>query len=106
GGKDLLEGGAGKDLLDGGSNSDTASYAHATSGVTVNLSIATAQNVGGGQGIDTLASIENLIGSDFGDRLTGGGTNNTLQGGAGDDVLVGGAGKDVLDGGLGTDTVS
>jgi Ca2+-binding RTX toxin-like protein len=73
-----------------------------------------AQDTGGG-GVDTLSSIENLIGSDFDDRLTGGDAanvlrglagNDTLLGGDGDDILIGGGGRDALDGGDGFDFVS
>jgi serralysin len=95
-GNDTLEGGAGNDTLNGGGGLDTASYAHATSGVTVNLGIATAQAIGGGQGSDTLTSIENLTGSAYGDTLTGNSGNNVLTGGGGADNLNGGAGADTF----------
>ncbi|MCP3656660.1 MAG: hypothetical protein GY766_17475, partial [Herbaspirillum sp.] len=52
---------------------------------------------------DVLSNIENVIGSDHDDALTGGDAANILDGGAGDDVLEGGAGDDVLIGGLGDD---
>ncbi len=104
-GNDLLIGGLGNDLLDGGAGIDTASYASATSGVTVNLSIGGAQNTVGA-GTDTLVAIENLIGSDFNDTLTGDGNANVLQGGLGNDTLNGGGGDDVLIGGRGDDTLT
>jgi Ca2+-binding RTX toxin-like protein len=103
-GNDTLIGSTGNDKLDGGAGTDTASYSGATSGVTVNLSIATAQAVGGGQGSDTLTSIENLIGSSYADKLTGNSGNNILTSGAGNDTLSGGAGADHLAGGAGNDT--
>ncbi|SEJ26198.1 Hemolysin-type calcium-binding repeat-containing protein [Sphingobium sp. AP50] len=92
-GADILNGGAGNDILDGGNHTDTATYVDATSGVTVNLSVTTAQNTGGA-GTDTLISIEKLIGSAFNDKLTGDDGNNTLDGGAGADTLAGGLGDD------------
>ena len=49
---------------------DTASYVGAVAGVTVALATAAAQNTGG-DGTDTLSSIENLIGSSFADTLSG-----------------------------------
>jgi Ca2+-binding RTX toxin-like protein len=55
--------------------------------VTVDLSIATAQATGG-SGSDTLISIENLIGSQYSDRLTGNSGANRLEGGAGSDSLA------------------
>jgi len=105
-GNDTLIGGAGNDILNGGNGTDTASYANATSGVTVNLSLTSAQAVGGGEGSDTLTSIENLVGSSYADTLTGNSGANVLAGGAGNDILNGGAGNDVLIGGTGNNTLN
>ena len=52
---------------------------------------------------DTLISIENVQGSNFGDRLEGTDGQNWLYGNGGDDVLSGRDGIDVLSGGLGAD---
>ena len=104
-GNDILVGGSGNDALNGGAGIDTASYIDATSAVTVSLAAASAQNTGGA-GTDTLNSIENLIGSSYGDTLTGNNSNNLLIGGAGNDTLVGNGGDDILIGGLGADTMS
>ncbi len=95
-GNDLLIGGAGNDRIDGGAGRDTASYrgAIAIGSVTVNLLTGTSS---GAQGVDTLVRIDNLIGSDFDDVLTGD---------KGVNQIAGGAGNDSLDGGLGIDTVS
>ncbi|WP_460321229.1 retention module-containing protein [Pseudomonas ogarae] len=104
-GDDLLYSGAGNDLLDGGTGNDTASYAHATAGVTVNLGLLAAQNTLGA-GTDTLAGIENLMGSNFNDTLIGDGASNRINGGLGHDVLNGGGGDDLLIGGLGNNTLT
>ncbi|KJH87022.1 type I secretion target, partial [Pseudomonas fluorescens] len=104
-GNDLLYSGTGNDLLDGGTGNDTASYAHATAGVTVNLGLLAAQNTLGA-GIDTLAGIENLVGSNFNDTLTGDSAGNRIDGGLGHDVLNGGGGDDLLIGGLGNNTLT
>lgn len=106
-GDDTLEGGRGADVLRGGEGIDTASYAHAESGVIVYLdaSEAGAQMTGEAAG-DQLDSIENLIGSRFEDRLVGDSGANRLEGGAGNDVLIGGRGADTLVGGEGSDTAS
>ncbi|AEV61535.1 retention module-containing protein [Pseudomonas ogarae] len=104
-GDDLLYSGAGNDLLDGGTGNDTASYAHATTGVTVNLGLLAAQNTLGA-GTDTLAGIENLMGSNFNDTLIGDGASNRINGGLGHDVLNGGGGDDLLIGGLGNNTLT
>ncbi|MCP1489694.1 VCBS repeat-containing protein [Pseudomonas fluorescens] len=104
-GNDLLYSGPGNDLLDGGTGSDTASYAHATAGVTVNLGLLGAQNTLGA-GTDTLTGIENLIGSNFNDTLTGDNNNNVINGGLGNDILNGGGGDDLLIGGMGNNTMT
>jgi Ca2+-binding RTX toxin-like protein len=103
-GDDLLIGGLGADSLDGGAGIDTASYASATSGVAVNLTLVGAQNTLSA-GADTLTNIENVTGSAFGDTLTGDGGNNILSGGAGVDTLIGGLGDDTLIGGDNTDFI-
>ncbi|WP_166359804.1 retention module-containing protein [Pseudomonas akapageensis] len=105
GGNDLLIGGAGNDLLDGGDGNDTASYASADAPVTVNLALTGQQNTVGA-GLDTLLSIENLIGSNFNDTLTGDDHNNVIYGGLGNDMLNGGGGDDLLIGGLGDNTLT
>ncbi|HEX5624146.1 MAG TPA: VCBS domain-containing protein, partial [Sulfuricurvum sp.] len=97
---DTLMGGAGNDTLIGGTETDTASYINASSGVMVNLAAGTAT---GGDGSDTLADIENVIGSNYNDNITGNGDANVLSGGLGNDTLNGGAGNDTLSGGAGND---
>ncbi|CAK16632.1 retention module-containing protein [Pseudomonas entomophila] len=107
-GNDLLIAGPGNDLLDGGPGSDTVSFAKAGAGVVVDLGHAGAQNTVGA-GVDTLTSIENLIGSEYNDTLIGNGGDNVLTGGAGDDTLTGGGGNDTFvwqKGDSGHDTVT
>ena len=112
-GADTLEGLEGADILDGGNGSNTASYASAAVivgaggallGVTASLSAAES-NTGDAQG-DVYLNIQNLLGSNYNDTLTGDGGDNTLTGGAGNDVLEGLAGADELKGGTGIDTAS
>jgi trimeric autotransporter adhesin len=107
-GNDILEGRAGADTLVGGNGNDTASYQNSSSQVTVNLSLATAQQSTGDAQGDILNTIENLRGSNsvFGDVLTGSATNNLIQGLAGDDIIDGGAGDDKLEGGAGNDKLT
>ena len=102
-GDDTLEGRAGDDILDGGAGFDLVSYANATTGVQVGLGWTTQQNTGAG--LDQLISIEGIIGSAYGDRLTGGSGADRLSGGGGDDWFMGGDGDDMIDGGDGADTV-
>ena len=105
GGNDTIYGGAGNDLMDGGAGTDTLTYNGGSTGVTVNLSITTAQNTGGA-GIDTIMAFENLTGTYANDTLTGDAGNNVINGGNGWDVIEGGLGDDTLIGGGGTDTLS
>ena len=99
-GDDTLSGGAGNDTLNGGSGIDTADFSAAASGARAQLNGAIAANDGDG-GLDTLVSIENLIGSDFNDLLIGSNGNNILSGGLGADTLLGLDGNDTLIGGAG-----
>lgn len=90
-GNDTLVGGNGDDTLEGDAGVDTATYLEAEAGVNVNL--LTGKAIGKG-GSDTLRSIENVVGSDFGDQITGDGGSNTLNGAAGADTMAGGDGGD------------
>ncbi|MCI8211642.1 hypothetical protein AUC61_19105 [Pseudomonas sp. S25] len=102
-GNDILFSEAGNEVLDGGAGNNTASYALAESGVTVSTAQLGPQNTGGA-GTDTLINIQNLIGSDYDDHLSGDYEANIINGGAGNDVLTGGLGNDTLTGGAGHDT--
>jgi uncharacterized delta-60 repeat protein len=90
----VLYAGNGSNVLDGGLGNDTASYAYATTGVTVSLSTTQAQDTEG-SGVDTLRNIENLAGSRYDDNLLGNQDNNTLNGSTGADFMVGGNGSDI-----------
>ncbi len=99
-----LYAGAGNNTLDGSTGTDTVSYVYAAAGVTVSLATLLAQTTGG-SGSDKLIGIENLVGSNFNDRLTGNSGANSLSGGAGNDILSGGLGNDTLTGGAGSDII-
>lgn len=105
-GNDTLLGGTGGDKLLGGSGVDTASYLLATAGVTASLANA-AINTGEAIG-DTYSSIENLLGSVFGDKLTGNTGANRINGYKGNDTLTGGSAADifVFASGYGRDTIT
>ena len=103
GGNDAIQGGAGADWINGGTGNDTATYGDSAVGVTVSL--ATHEGFGGTAEGDELYSVENLEGSEHGDRLYGDGVSNALSGLDGNDVLKGGGGADFLYGGLGEDTL-
>ncbi|AFL51454.1 putative protease [Sinorhizobium fredii USDA 257] len=109
-GNDTLIGGAGADVHYGANGIDTVSYAGATLGVIANMgdiSVNTNDATG-----DKYDSIENLVGSNYADKLygttganniTGGNGNDLLHGYSGNDVIYGGAGADQLYGGYGAD---
>jgi len=105
GGDDILMGGTGNDMIDGGAENDTVSYELAAAGVIVDLSTQgnSTADVSGGDGDDVLANIENVLGSNYNDTITGDSGANVLDGGAGNDTLIGGAGNDTLIGGDGND---
>ena len=108
-GNDTLDGGSGNDTLNGGDGIDTARYDTHSAGVRVSLAETGEQEVNSDSGEkDTLTSIENLMGSDFNDILTGNSGANTLDGGAGADTLTGGGGNDTFkfETGFGADTIT
>ncbi len=100
GGDNVLVGGLGNDTLNGGAGLDTADYSGASSAVVADLGLGTAIL---GLETDSLTGIETLLGSKFGDSLTGDLSANGLNGGRGDDLITGGGGSDQLTGGVGKD---
>ena len=95
GGDDLFFAAANGSTIDGGDGSDTVSYDRSNTAVAINLLDGLTSN---GTSGDFLSSIENAIGSAYGDTIIAG-TNN---------VLTGGGGSDTFDftRGLGTQTVT
>jgi serralysin len=114
-GNDTISGGAGNDsfvatLNDGndryigGAGIDTYNLSGTSAGATVNLT--TGKSTSSQTGTDTLATIENIIGSSGNDHITGSAAANVLNGGAGDDFIFGMAGNDTLIGGAGNDRLT
>lgn len=106
-GDDTIIAHRGNDIYDGGAGVDTLDMSLASRAV-VDLANGWAR----GLGRDTVANMENVIGSDGNDRLRGDEGNNVLAGNDGndrldgrdgDDHLIGGAGNDRLHGGNGAD---
>ncbi|HVI99661.1 MAG TPA: M10 family metallopeptidase [Sphingomonas sp.] len=120
-GNDLLIANEVANDLTGGAGIDTVSYRDSHSGVVASLS--NDRGTGGDAAGDRYHGIEQLEGSNFADKLTGGNGSDTLigldgndmlnggngndalYGGGGDDRLDGSNGKDMLDGGAGNDTL-
>ncbi len=92
-GNDTILGGGGNDTIDGGAGRDAVSFKDSSASVTVKLLSDEARESGedfgeaSGNGTDKLLNIENVIGSDFDDTISGNVGNNTLDGGAGIDTL-------------------
>jgi Ca2+-binding RTX toxin-like protein len=105
-GDDVIASGPLNDTIDGRSGLDTVSFASASAGVEVHLSTAAAPGWStGGDGHDTLISIESATGSAFADQIFGGDTAGVIDGAAGNDVLTAGAVNTTLVGGAGDDTL-
>ena len=117
GGNDFFLSGRGYDTFNGGEGVDTVSYANETASVLINLRDGFARlnryPNNNYDSRDNFTSIENAIGTDFGDtingslgdnQLEGGGGNDKISGERGDDTLYGGAGNDTLEGDDGSDT--
>jgi serralysin len=94
GGNDEFTGLNGGDLLDGGAGVNTARYDFSPGAVQINL--VTGTGTGADAQGDALINVQNLVGSTFGDTLTGDGNANTIFGGGGNDVLAGGGGADLF----------
>jgi predicted extracellular nuclease/phosphodiesterase/alkaline phosphatase D-like protein/2',3'-cyclic-nucleotide 2'-phosphodiesterase (5'-nucleotidase family) len=97
----------GRDIYDGGAGSDTLDLSALLGGVEFDLENGTTRFAS-----DTIVNVENVIGTDRADEISGNAQNNVLSGRAGndeldgeggDDRLFGGAGNDVLEGGGGFD---
>jgi Ca2+-binding RTX toxin-like protein len=135
GGNDILNGGAGTDTVSGGNGDDrfivlegeAIDNVDGGSGTdTLDLSAITSRSAVinfGGQSYDLvpafniqgqMLNVENAIGTQLGDTITGTsgsqiiegrGGNDTLSGGLDNDTLRGGDGNDTLDGGSGNDAM-
>lgn len=90
---DRLSGGVGDDLLDGGAGQDEIDFL-GTVAVTLDLAAAGPQDTG--HGLDTVVSIEDVIGSAAADVISGNGSDNVIEGAGGADTLRGRDGNDVL----------
>ena len=93
------------EAFNGGTGSDTVSYGLAAAAVKVDLTLTGPQPTKG-SGSDQFSDIENLVGSNFSDKLKGDADANRLQGGDGADTLKGGDGDDVISGGNGDDSLT
>jgi Ca2+-binding RTX toxin-like protein len=102
-GRDFLDGGFGFDVINGGAGRDTTTYAFFAGPIEANLQTGVVAFPGNSLLTDTLISIENIIGTNAADLITGSSLRNTINGSGGGDVLRGGAGRDRVTGGAGAD---
>jgi serralysin len=132
GGSDKFTGGLGDDTLEGGtgsdtyffggrsnlgtdliveaskSDTDTIDFSGMTQGMIVDLAMLGGSDYGAIAENLTLrlsdgTSIENVVGSNYGDIIFGNSRNNRLFGGRSGDILEGRGGDDTLEGGTGND---
>ena len=96
-GDDNINPGSGNDAVDGGTGTNTVDYSSAGAGgvgIQVNLATGTAS----GDGNDTIANIQNVVGSSFADSITGDDNNNRISGRGGNDAIQGKGGDDNIQG--------
>lgn len=109
-GIDKMNGGAGDDWMRGGANGDSANGEGGTDTVSFATDHPISANVGvqvnlatGGaitpDGNESIAAVENVLGSAFDDDITGTGGSNVLDGNIGADKIGGTGGGDTLIGG-------
>jgi len=104
--------------VNAGGGNDTIDFSGSSAGVIIDLDINSAGAAGtpsqdggildappaaGGQVLEEVDDVENIIGSDFNDGLFGNNEINVLRGGAGNDIIHSFGGADTLDGGEGID---
>lgn len=102
-GNDTLNGGWGSNWIEGGAGIDTVIYDFHTNGIVANLDTGVATFAADATLVDTLVSIENIIGGFGNDAIGGNRDHNLLIGGWGDDTIFGRTGDDTIDGGFGND---
>ena len=101
-GNDIFIGGAGADTHLGGAGTDSVDYSGSSEAVTINL--ASGGTAGDAAG-DSYFGVERVVGTFFGDHITGSSGTNILRGGDGNDYIFGGnGGNDSLFGDGGNDS--
>ncbi|MEZ5728395.1 MAG: hypothetical protein R3E48_10600 [Burkholderiaceae bacterium] len=83
--------------FNGNNGEDTIDFSASLAGITVDLTVTTAQTSGGLASGTILQGVENIVGTGFDDTLTGNGSENDLYGGGGGaDSFSGGGGNDAF----------
>ncbi|MET0313188.1 MAG: hypothetical protein ABW275_02225 [Hansschlegelia sp.] len=94
-GNDVFHGSAGGDAYDGSAGFDTLDFTYSQTKVGINLAKASSSWTGDAKN-STLTSIEDVTGSVFNDKLTGGSQDMWLDGHFGKDKLTGGSGHETF----------
>ncbi|MDC0933511.1 calcium-binding protein, partial [Arcobacteraceae bacterium] len=103
---DTITGDSSINTIEGLSGSDTVSYSYVGATTDLDVDLTTGEVHVTGTDIDYLSDIENIIGGEGDDTITGDDSDNILDGGiTGDDYFIGNEGDDTFIGGSGTDTV-
>lgn len=103
GGDDVIDGGGGDDAIVGGAGTDEVDYSAAAAEIEADLE--SGAITGPGAGLDLVAEVEDVRGSDFDDTIIGDEFANFVQANDGKDTVEGGDGDDTLKGGIGGDTL-
>jgi Ca2+-binding RTX toxin-like protein len=106
-GDDIFTNGAANNVIDGAGGSDTITYASGATGISFNMNLTTGgffDVVIGGQ-TDSIARIENIIGSTGDDTMQGDTAANNFDGNDGNDSFIASEGGDTYTGGLDVDIV-
>lgn len=101
-GDDLFRLDNGGDILDGDVGTDTADLSDSASAVVADFP---GRKIVAAHGVDLLISVENFIGTDFDDQVTGTNAANRIESGAGQDVIDARDGADTVRSGGATDTI-
>jgi hypothetical protein len=102
-GDDTISGGPGADTIDGGPGRDAVAYT-TRADVTVRLDMSVGSSTLAGD-TDHIAQIEDVVGGDQRDTVTGSPDANALEGGGGEDYIDGRRGVDRIDAGASADVV-
>ena len=103
-GDDTLAGRAGGDFISGAQGLDVVDYSDSDAAVQIDLSAGT-QTGGHATGDIYGGGIDGIIGSAFGDSLTGFDGESTVPGDAFTNLIFGGGGADTIDGRAGADSL-
>jgi len=95
GGDDILFASAANQTITGGDGVDTVNFNEMSQAGAVSVNLAEGWATGA-TGSDTLAGVENVVGTSFADVIVGSGSANRIAGLSGTDTLTGGGGADAF----------